>query len=158
MSLFNEHGIVIECESASSADGMMLIKKLSEELASRYGGDGSGSFNASDTEVPKSCFVIARLENKAVACGALRPMEGSIAEVKRMYVVKEMRGKGISIKILNALEKYAREFSYKKIWLETGVMQPEAISLYEKAGYKRIKNYGEYENNPLSICYEKIIE
>jgi GNAT superfamily N-acetyltransferase len=92
-----------------------------------------------------------------VGCGALRPLEVGIAEVKRMYVKKEMRGRGISVKILEALENFAKEFGYEKIWLETGIMQPEAIGLYEKAGYKRIISYGCYENNPLSVCYEKII-
>lgn len=144
-------------ESASSADAKLLIKELSDELGARYGDDGSGAFKPDDTEVPNACFVIARIAGNSVGCGALVPLHDEIAEVKRMYVKKEIRGKGISIKILAELEKYAKEFGYKKIWLETGVMQPEAIGLYEKAGYIRIKNYGKYENNPLSVCYEKIV-
>jgi hypothetical protein len=39
--------------------------------------------------------------------------------------------------------------------LETGVRQPEAIALYESAGYDAIEPYGFYKNAPLSRCYAK---
>ena len=158
MPLQEELNVIVVKESALSPDAQWLIKELSEELSTRYGDGDSSSFKPEDTDKPKSCFVIARIESNAVGCGALMPFEDDIAEVKRMYVKKEIRGKGVSVKILVELEKYAKEYAYKKIWLETGVMQPEAIGLYEKAGYVRIKNYGKYENNPLSVCYEKTIE
>jgi N-acetylglutamate synthase-like GNAT family acetyltransferase len=140
---------------SDSPEALLLIDELSKELAARYGDDGTGDFDPHNTEIEKSCFVIARLNEEAVGCGALRPMTENIGEVKRMFVKPEMRGKGISRKILNELEKAAKEFGYEKVWLETGVLQPEAVGLYEKDGYIRIKNYGIYENNPLSICFEK---
>lgn len=39
--------------------------------------------------------------------------------------------------------------------LETGHEQPEAIELYRAAGYRDIPRYGEYENDPHSVCMEK---
>ncbi len=142
---------------SNSPEALLLIGELSKELAARYGDDGMSDFDPQNITIEKSCFVVAWLNENAVGCGALRPMKENIGEVKRMYVKPEMRGKGISRKILNELEKAAKEFGYEKVWLETGVLQPEAVGLYEKDGYIRIKNYGIYENNPLSICFEKIL-
>ena len=106
--------------------------------------------------IPRAAFVVAWLDSEAIGCGALRPMpDTTIAEVKRMYVRSAARGKGIAVSILEKLEVLAGEFGYQKIWLETGIYQPEAIRLYEKSGYTRIPCYGIYENNPLSVCYEK---
>lgn len=58
-----------------------------------------------------------------------------------MFVKKEFRGKGIAANILPALCSWARELGYKKVVLETGLKQPEAISLYKKAGFELIPNY-----------------
>jgi len=149
--------IDIKKEKPDSPKALQLIKALSIEIGTRYGEDGTGNFNPNELNIEKSCFVIAWHDQKAVGCGAVRPLENKIGEVKGMYVVPEMRGKGVSKKILIELEKFAKEFGYEKIWLETGVLQPEAVGLYEKDGYKRIKNYGIYFNNPLSICFEKLL-
>jgi GNAT superfamily N-acetyltransferase len=78
-------------------------------------------------------------------------------EVKRMYVLPNNRGKGIATTLLWELEKWALELGYMKCVLETGKRQPEAISLYEKSGYQRIPNYGQYKGVENSICFEKIV-
>jgi len=85
-------------------------------------------------------------------------IEDFMDEIKRMYVKKEARGKGLSKLILLDLESKAKEMNYKRIVLETGVRQPEAINLYEKFGYKRMKCYGRFADDPESVCYEKTIE
>lgn len=59
--------------------------------------------------------------------------------------------------MLNNLINWAEELNYSKIVLETGKNQPEAISLYQKTGFVRIKNYGPYTNIENSLCFEKII-
>jgi len=149
--------IVIEKERSDSPDALMLIDKFNVELIAKYGEEDLSDFNPYETGIEKSCFVIARFNGQAVGCGALRPLNENTGEVKRMYVLPSMRGKGISRKILNELEAEAKKLGYEKLWLETGVLQPEAIGLYEKDGYLRIKNYGIYINNPLGICFEKKI-
>jgi putative acetyltransferase len=72
-----------------------------------------------------------------------------------MYTEPAKRGKGIAARVLSELEKWAAELSYQKCILETGIRQPEAISLYTKSGYKRIPNYGKYLNVENSVCFEK---
>ena len=69
----------------------------------------------------------------------------------------EYRGLGIGLNILKELELWASELNYSECILETGKNQPEAIRLYQKAGYAIIKNYGQYENIENSICMTKAI-
>jgi hypothetical protein len=68
-------------------EAVELIHALSEELAGRYeyAADGSGNFRPEDALVARSVFVIGRTGNRPVACGALRPLQGDVAEVKRMF-------------------------------------------------------------------------
>ena len=72
-----------------------------------------------------------------------------------MYVTEEQRRQGIALKILQALEKWATELGNTTCVLETGKNQPEAIRLYEKAGYRRIPNYGQYAMIENSVCMQK---
>jgi GNAT superfamily N-acetyltransferase len=103
-------------------------------------------------------FIIAFSESgKAVASGALKHYSQGTVEVKRMFVLKEYRGQGISVQILTELEKIAKEMNYKRIILETGTKQPEALGLYKKFGYTEIECYGRHADDPTSVCFEKMI-
>ena len=102
-------------------------------------------------------MVIARLDGAPVGCGALRAIDEETAEVKRMFVRPEARRRGIAARMLAELERVAREFGYRKIILETGVFQPEAIALYKKAGYEGTAPYGRYIGNPEAFCFTKIL-
>lgn len=101
--------------------------------------------------------VVAYHENEFVGCGALRHYSEGTVEIKRMYVLPECRGKGIASKILTELEQWALELHYKKCILETGIRQLEALGLYPKMGYKVIPNYGKYDGQKSSVCFEKVI-
>jgi len=79
-------------------------------------------------------------------------------EVKRMFVPLEKRGKGIASIVLKELENWARELGYKTCILETGIKQPEAITLYKKNNYALIKNYGQYAEVESSACFEKQLD
>ncbi len=149
--------ITVTTENPHEAICQQLIAELSAELGSRYGDDGSALFAPEDVTGPRAAFVVARLDDDPVGCGALRPMkhDATIAEIKRMFVRRAARGRGISRHILKALETLAADKGYHAVQLETGTLQPEAISLYETAGYRQIGCYEPYTNDPLSICYEK---
>jgi GNAT superfamily N-acetyltransferase len=135
-----------------------LISRLSAELAALYPADttaGAGAFRPDDVAGPGSAFLIAWAGGRPVGCGALRPMEPGVTEIKRMYVELDVRGRGIARRLLAELERRAAESGYVAVRLETGVRQVPAMRLYESAGYERIANYGIYAGNPLSACYEK---
>jgi GNAT superfamily N-acetyltransferase len=134
-----------------------LISAMTAEITAIYDHkiDGAGNFKPEDVLVPGSGFVVGRVGARAVACGAFRPLSPEIAEVKRMFVDREHRGRGYSAAILTALERMAGECGYTTVWLETRPLQTAAIALYEKGGYVRIPNYGMYEGKKECLCYGK---
>ena len=93
----------------------------------------------------------------AVGCGAIKKFDANAVEVKRMFVLPEKRGKGISQKILQELETWAKELGYKSCVLETGKRQVEVVKFYKKCNYKIIPNYGQYQKLENSICFEKVL-
>jgi len=101
--------------------------------------------------------IVCYINNQPVGCGAFKEYDETQVEIKRMFVLPEFRGQGIGLSILKQLESWAAELHYSACVLETGKRQPEAISLYKKAGYAIIKNYGEYENVENSVCMKKSI-
>jgi len=144
-------------EDPRSTDAVVLINELYLELFRRYGDPGNGPFQAEDVRGPRSCFLVARVQGRAIGCGALRQEDAETAEVKRMYVRPEARGQGLGRRMLEELEHRAAEMGFKRIRLETGVPQPEALHLYESATYRRIPGYGEYKDDPRTVSFEKIL-
>jgi len=140
----------------STPDAAALIAALDRDLNARYPGLEIHGIDAANFRATGGVFLIGRVENIAVACGALRPMdEDGVVEVKRMYVRDEYRSRGFARAILAALEEIAASQGYRIIRLETGGNQPEAIALYESAGYHLIPCYGVHAPDPLSRCFEK---
>jgi GNAT superfamily N-acetyltransferase len=127
------------------------------EAVSRYADviDVAAPLPANDPLVPRSAFLIARLDGRAVGCAALRPVDTETAEVRRMYVASAVRRRGIAWSLLAELERRAIKFGYSIIRLETGDRQPEAAALYESFGFRRIPAYGSHVSDPLSLCFEK---
>ncbi len=133
-----------------------LVTKLDAELAITDGEDHAfyDQFNKSDNIK----YVIVLYENdQPVGCGAIKEFQGDVMEVKRMFILKEKRGKGYASIILKELENWAKELGYKTCILETGINQPEAITLYKKSGYRIIPNYGQYAGVEKSFCFGKDI-
>ena len=148
--------IKIRLESPDNAEAQNLIRQLDEELLQRYPGlHATHGLRPQDAFDPKFTFLIAWLDGGAVGCGALRVLEPGVGEIKRMFVLPQCRGRGIARKILETLESRALELGRTIVRLETGAGQPEAIGLYKSAGYREISGFGEYANNPFSVCFEK---
>jgi len=104
----------------------------------------------------KNCIVIYD-KDTAIACGALKKMDTTSYEVKRMYVLPDARGKGIATRILRELETWAKELGATHCVLETGNRMQDAVQLYTKNGYERIDNYEPYIGVENSVCFRKII-
>lgn len=142
---------------SDSADFRELVALLDSELAVRDGDEHE--FYAKYNKIDKIRNVVVAYEDEmAVGCGAFKEYEPEIAEIKRMYVRENRRGQGIAGKILEELERWAKELNFSEYILETGLKQPEAIRLYEKNGYAEIPNYGQYEGVNNSVCMRKSIE
>lgn len=142
--------------NSDSADFRRLVQLLDEDLAVRDGAEHS--FYEQFNKIDKIREAVVAYENgRAIGCGAFKEYEPQAAEIKRMFVLPEMRGKGIAGKILSALELWAKELNFSQCILETGKKQPEAIRLYQKSGYEIIPNYGQYAGVENSICLRKVI-
>jgi GNAT superfamily N-acetyltransferase len=92
----------------------------------------------------------------AIGCGAFKEYEPKVAEIKRMFVLPEQRGKGIAASILNQLEFWAAASDYTSCILETSIRLESAIALYKKMGYEIIPNFGQYIGVESSVCMKKI--
>ena len=135
-----------------------MLAQMHSELSEKYPGElRSAPLIPEDLVSAGAAFLVARREGRPVGCGAIRPFDPGVAEVKRMFVVQEERGRGVGRAILENLETFAKDFGYRSIRLETGLKQPEAIGLYESAGYHRAPCYGPYRENPMSVCFEKVL-
>jgi GNAT superfamily N-acetyltransferase len=141
-------------EDPGSPDAAALMDELSDFLESVTGRSGRASFDPKGVRVPRGVFVVARDDNgAALGCGALRPMDETIAEIKRMYARNRSRGVGGAM--LKYLEQKAREYGFNAVWLETGLENEKAVAFYERSGYKRIPNFGIYAGRNNSVCFEK---
>lgn len=146
--------IVLKRTTSEDEDFILLVKQLDLDLAERDGAEHV--FYAQFNKIDSIKEVIVAYEgDQAIACGAIKELETTVAEVKRMYTLPEQRGKGLATKVLTELEHWAVELKYKKCVLETGKKQPEAIHLYQKNNYRSIPNYGQYKEVVDSVCFEK---
>jgi putative acetyltransferase len=132
------------------------------DIVARYGGDFEPGHRPTAADI--AVFVVAYDGETPIGCGAFRDLAGDLVdeqptvEVKRMYVRPEYRGRKIGQLILRDLETRARQRGATRVRLETGTLQPEAVRLYEGAGYRQIPNFGDYVGAPASLCYERILE
>lgn len=106
-------------------------------------------------EAAKGVMLVAWLDGEALGCGILRPLDTEIAEVKRLFVMPDRRGQGLAKALMAELEAVAHRLGHQAIRLETGTLQPEAIALYQRIGYTRIPCFGDYADDPMSVCMEK---
>lgn len=135
--------------------GAELRQRQRAELDGRYGSDDHEPGpppTAADVDV----FLVAVGDgDEAVACGALRGLDADSAEIKRMYVVPELRGSGVAAGVLRALESAAAERGWRTVRLETGTEQPDAQRFYRREGYREIPLFGSYVGSTLSVCFER---
>ncbi len=141
---------------SDNADFQELVRLLDADLAIRDGAEHS--FYAQFNKIDAIRHVVVAYENDfAVGCGAIKKYDDETAEIKRMFVRLEARGKGIGVKVLTELENWATELNFSATILETGFKQPEAIRLYEKSAYEIMPNYGQYEGVENSVCMKKML-
>ena len=129
--------------------GAALEAAVLAEYEQRYGfGDEQDGLQAEQMAAPHGAFLVAWVGDEPRGCGGIRRIDEMVAEIKRMYVVPTARRTGIARLVLEALEARAKELGYRRLILETGFKQPEAIGLYESHGYEPGEPFGPYVNSP----------
>jgi GNAT superfamily N-acetyltransferase len=148
-------------------DAVKLNDRVQAEYAARYGGEGDLTpLDPGMFEPPRGLYLIAYDElDRPVATGGWRTQDENDhgyadgdAELKRMYVIEEARGKGLARRILAALEEDARAAGRTRMVLETGPKQPEAVSLYTSSGYEPCVKFGYYRFHDLGFCLAKPLQ
>jgi GNAT superfamily N-acetyltransferase len=150
----------IERVPITHPDAALLVERVQAEYVARYGGRDETPVEPSMFEAPRGAFFVLYVEGVPLATGAWR-LRGDVeafgttatAEVKRMYVAPDGRGRGLARRMLAHLEATAHRAGAEVAVLETGTAQPEAIALYTSAGYRPIPGFGFYRDSPLSRCF-----
>jgi putative acetyltransferase len=107
---------------------------------------------------PGSIYLVGYADNgEPVGCAALRGLDSTTAEVRRVYVLKSRRGSGVAARLMARLEAEALKLGYTELKLETGIRQQPAMALYESLGYHRIAPFGPYAGDPTSVCFAKTL-
>jgi putative acetyltransferase len=135
-------------------DFQKLIVSLDEDLSRLYGPiqKDFAQFNTVDNIQD---VVVAYIEGNPAGCGAFKAYDAETVELKRIFVSVEYRRRGIAGLILRELELMATAKGFGSAILETGVLQPQAIQMYRKAGFELIPNYDPYRESPNSVCMWK---
>ncbi|WP_035840591.1 GNAT family N-acetyltransferase [Kitasatospora azatica] len=143
-------------------DAAFLTAEVQQEYIRRYGDVDQTEMRAEHFVAPQGIFVVGYLDGAPVACGGWRVKDGSNAflrdgdaELKRMFVVEKARGRGLARLLLRHLEAAAIAAGRRRLVLETGTEQPEAVALYESEGYSPITKFGIYRDSPECICLGK---
>ena len=144
----------IKRTKGNDADFQELITALDKELWNELNEDQAiyDQFN----KVPDiNTALVLYVHEKPAACGCIKNYNKTTAEIKRMFVIKEFRGKGFSSMILKELENWAIELGFQYSILETSIHFKAARALYTNAGYQIIDNYDQYANLEESVCMKK---
>jgi GNAT superfamily N-acetyltransferase len=131
-----------------------LVGLLDADLNENYG-NLQLRYNQYNSLATVDGAIVAFLDGSPIGCGCFRKLDASKVEIKRMFVRAENRGSGAANGILVELEWWAQQLGFSTAVLETGIKQLAAIRFYEKSGYSRIENYGQYAGMDTSICMGK---
>lgn len=101
--------------------------------------------------------ILAYNDDVPIGCVSFKKYDDDTAEVKRAFIKKEYRGKGISKQLMKMLIERAKEKGYTRMVLETGDLLFESKGLYKSIGFNIIENYGGFKNIEESVCMEKLL-
>ncbi|TCM40621.1 GNAT family N-acetyltransferase [Novosphingobium sp. ST904] len=135
-------------------EAVAVMERLSEALAAITGDGGTSSFDPADVLVPRALFVVARNgEGAVIGCGAYRPLEEEVAEIKRMYA-----DQGCGAAVLAALEAGASADGYREVRLSTRKVNTRATAFYRRHGYAPVAAYGRYVGREESVCMGRVLD
>ena len=145
-------------------DASALIEEVQAEYTVRYGGPDETPLDPTMFDPPQGSFFVGYDGDVPLAMGGWRfraDVEAfgasAVTEIKRMYVVSRVRRNGLAREILAHLESTARSAGAEAMVLETGIEQPEAISLYLSSGYSPVEGFGHYKWSSKSRYYGKLL-
>jgi len=135
-----------------TAEARTAIDAYFAELDRRFpdGFDPGPASSADMSADQRGTFVLATSEGEPVACGGVRDLGERVAEIKRMWVHPGWRGAGLGSRLLRELEDACRSLGYTTVRLDTNRTLVEAVSMYERSGYRHIERYND---NPYAQAF-----
>jgi putative acetyltransferase len=147
--------IIVSQVDPRSPPTQALIEELDRHLNQLYPAENNYLMNLDALCAPDVRFFAAQINGVTLGCGAIRQF-CDYAEVKRVYVSPQARGLGVGMRLLEALENATRAAGLRLMRLETGIYQPDAVALFEKAGFTRTSSFGSYpKDDPYSVFMER---
>ncbi len=146
-TLMTAASVTIGVEPQDSQDAQQCLaayfKELDERFEKGFDPTKGGYAGEKSSAQPTDCFMIARLNGRAIGCAALKPIDASTSEIKRMWVAPEARGLGVARRLLEAIENQARQSGVTRVVLDTNKALTQAQALYRKAGYRETERYND---------------
>lgn len=142
-------------EDPDQPDVVPLIRALDVFHSELYPAESNHFLDIAALKDPSVTFVVARIEGVAVGCGALVRQPDGSGEIKRMYIAPATRGQGLGRHILQILLNIADDQGLTPVFLETGIHNLEALSLYRSLGFHERGPFGAYAEDPNSIFMER---
>ncbi len=138
-----------------SGDGARLAQAMRDEIAVMYDGldldgDTMPKAGAAELSPPRGAFIVGYHDSVPVCCGGVKRLDDERCEIKKMYVVPGLRGRGIARALLRELEDIARRLGYPIARLDTGPKQSNALGLYEDEGYVAVPDFN---GNPVAVFW-----
>jgi pimeloyl-ACP methyl ester carboxylesterase/ribosomal protein S18 acetylase RimI-like enzyme len=133
--------------------GEVLVRDYVAEIRAMYPDwtpDVPPRLTPEDVEPPAGRWLVAYRDGEPVGCAALKRLDPTTAEIKRVYVAPEARGRGVARALLVRLEQIARDAGYTTIRMDTGARQPASVALFGKVGYEQIPDYN---GNPVAAYW-----
>jgi len=146
--------LIIKRTNSTDLDFQLLIAHLDHELWNELKED-QATYDQYNKVPDIKTAIVVYVNERPAGCGCFKQYDDNTVEIKRMFVEKDQRGKGLSKIVLDELEKWAMESGFQYAVLETSVYFEAARSLYTKAGYTVIENYDQYKDLEESICMKK---
>ena len=143
--------LTVAGEPWDDLDGARLRAARQAEIDQRYGGHDHEPAGPPSAQI--AVFVVVPDDGHALGCAALRQIDATSAEIKRMYITPETCGSGAATALLLALEHRALEHGWATLLLETGRRQPETMRFHQREGYRETETFGPYADEPGSLCY-----
>ncbi len=157
MSVETRAGLKVKRTTALDPDFQLLISHLDHELWNELKED-QATYDQYNKVPDLQTALVMYINERPVASGCFKKYDDDTVEIKRMFVKKEFRGKGLSSLILKELEAWAIEQGFGYAILETSIHFVAARTLYNHAGYGVIENYDQYKGLEESVCMKKVLK
>ena len=142
-----DRGLRLMLESADAAVADELQRAYFADIAARYPGwgpDAGPSADPAELGPPGGAWVVAYLDGRPVGCGGVKAVDDQTGEIRRVFIDASVRGRGVGRRLLEDLEAHARRLGYRRVRLNTGDRQPEALALFRSAGYLEVDDFNGY--------------